>query len=129
MKIIKTATLSTLILLSASAFSNEFTPPNDNFFVYEKTSSLDTQTTKTQDEAYQLGLKKLTQLYAMSPIEQSKVLNTNLFIEKKLTHINDGGYVTVEEIMKLDGSILYKAKINFSYHVSEEDLEIDSGSH
>ena len=69
-------------------------------------------------------VKEKSYEFAIQIVELYKIL-----IEKKLTHINDGGYVTVEEIMKLDGSILYKAKINFSYHVSEEDLEKDSGSH
>ncbi|MEJ6080625.1 DUF3316 domain-containing protein, partial [Vibrio sp. 1-Bac 57] len=78
---------------------------------------------KTQDKSYQLGLNKLAKLYALSPAELSKVLNISWDADPKLTHINDGGYITVEKMKYLDGSIFYKSKLNFSYHVAEEDFD------
>ncbi|MFC1236704.1 DUF3316 domain-containing protein [Vibrio sp. F74] len=122
MKFIKKIVITTLMLVSSSVFSGEYVPTPGNFVERLNSSTIDTGVVKTKVEAYKLGLKVLTKLYSSSPRELSKILRiNNINYNPKSIHVNDGGYINVEEMMNHDGDILYRGVLNISYHFSERD--------
>ena len=124
MKLIKSAAISTLMLLSTTAFAGQYVSTPGNYVQRLNSSTLDTQTVKSKSEAYQVGLKKLKQLYS-SPSKELfytlRVPSTEANINS--IHVNDGGYVTVEEMMNANGEVLYRGVLNVSYHFAERDSD------
>lgn len=122
MKLIKSAALSTLILLSTSAFAEQYVPAPGNYIQRLNNTTIDTEIVKSKSEAYKVGLKNLSKLYSNSSNELFSTLRIpNVDVNPRSIHVNDGGYITVEEMMNINGDIIYRGVLNVSYHFSQRD--------
>ncbi len=123
MKLIKAALVTaTLTLLSTSVFASQFGYSAGNVVERLGARTIKTDAVQTKQEAYQLGLSQLHQLNKAKPVELSKKLKiSGVNIDRRQIHLNEGGYVTVEEFMNTDGQISYKGEINVSFHYPERD--------
>jgi predicted transcriptional regulator len=125
MKLIKTTLLTTtLTLLSANALANQFVDTTGNLEERFGTRTLHTAVVESKQEAYQLGLAKLSELATISPSKLRYVLSAvNAEYGPDRIHLNEDGNVTVQEFMNADGQVLYKGQINVTYHYSERDTD------
>jgi hypothetical protein len=120
MKLINTALLATT-LLSANVFAAQFVPTPGNYEQRFATQTFQTEAVQSKQEAYQLSLQQLRKLNESSSLELSKILRLGVFshINRRTIHLNNNGYIAVEEFMNAEGQLFYKGQINVSYHYAE----------
>ncbi|WP_375753454.1 DUF3316 domain-containing protein [Vibrio sp. HN007] len=125
MKLMKTALVTTgLTLLSANVLANQFVDTTGNLEERFGTRTIQTAVVDSKPQAYQLGLTKLSELTKSSPSELRIKLNaTRAETGPGRIHLNEDGYVTVQEFMNAEGQLLYKGLVNVSYHYSERDTD------
>ncbi|MFC1236698.1 DUF3316 domain-containing protein [Vibrio sp. F74] len=124
MKLIKSVTISTILLLSTSVFAGQYVPTPGNYVERLNSSTIDTEVMKTKDDAYKAGLEILTKLYTSSSSELFSSLRViGKDVNKNTMHINDGGYITVEEMMDVNGGMMYRGVLNVSYHFAERERQ------
>ena len=106
-------------MTNASAFAQPlFTGGNYTNRVSMK--SISVASSATSDEAYQQALSELNDLKRMSARELNKELKI-LSFKPRSTHLEEGGFVTVQERMNEDGQLEYLGKVNVKVHYAERD--------
>jgi hypothetical protein len=125
MKFTKTAiATSAIALLSANVLAGQYVSTVGNMEQRYSTKMIQTTPAQSKQEAYQRGLNKLQQLSASSPVELKQALRiVGQDVASRSLHLNNDGYVTVNEYMDADGQIYYKGQVNVSYHYAERDSD------
>lgn len=123
MNAIKNAFFITIITMTSASALAQPLLINNNYVIREKIESISVAPTMTSDEAYQLALSELNSFKSMSTNELNKELNIQTFTntESESTHLNDGGFVTVQERMNENGQLEYLGKVNVKVHYAERD--------
>ncbi|WP_104046713.1 DUF3316 domain-containing protein [Vibrio jasicida] len=120
--LVKTLLTSSIILISAASFAQPlYSGGNYVSRVDHKTVSIDAVSSKQQ--AYTLGAEKLTELEDMNgqELESEFMFVRSYGSNKNLTHLKDGGYVTVQERLNNQGQLEYVAKVHLNVHYQERD--------
>ncbi|HAS3584851.1 TPA: DUF3316 domain-containing protein [Vibrio cholerae] len=120
--LVKTLLTSSIILTSAASFAQPlYSGGNYVSRVDHKTVSIDAVSSKQQ--AYTLGLEKLSEFEDMSGRDLSTALVPvrTYGSARNSTHLKDGGYVTVQERMNNQGQTEYVAKVHLNVHYQERD--------
>ncbi|CAK1699635.1 MULTISPECIES: DUF3316 domain-containing protein [Vibrio] len=108
-----------MIMTNASAFAQPlFTGGNYTNRVSMK--SISVASSATSDEAYQQALSELNDLKRMSARELNKELKI-LSFKPRSTHLEEVGFVTVQERMNENSRLEYIGKVNVKVHYSERD--------
>ncbi|MGB5446175.1 MAG: DUF3316 domain-containing protein [Psychromonas sp.] len=113
---------SAMVILSANAFAGPVL--YGNFTVHNTNKTIKTAPAESKEAAYQLGLEKLNQLKAESSSELSDELALQLhsFKEKNSVTLNDGAYITMQEMLNEQGKVVYQSLINVTYSYSQADI-------
>ena len=109
---------SSILLTSAAAIAQPlYTGGNYISRVDHKTVSIEAVGSK--QEAYTLGAEKLLEFEGMS----GRDLNAALLLIRSYdkTHLEDGGYVTVQERLNTEGQLEYVAKVHLYVHYKKRD--------
>jgi hypothetical protein len=112
---------SSILLTSAAAIAQPlYTGGNYISRVDHKTVSTDAVGSK--QEAYTLGAEKLLEFEGMSGRDLNAALVLISYgIDRDKTHLEDGGYVTVQERLNTQGQLEYVAKVHLYVHYKERD--------
>ncbi|MEH0675398.1 DUF3316 domain-containing protein [Vibrio scophthalmi] len=120
--LVKTLLAGSIILTSAASIAQPLqTGGNYISRVDHKTVSIDAVSSKQQ--AYTLGVEKLTEFEGMSGRELSTALVPVRAYgsARNTTHLKDGGYVTVQERLNNQGKLEYVAQVHLNVHYQERD--------
>ncbi|MDA0381353.1 DUF3316 domain-containing protein [Vibrio owensii] len=122
MKALKTALLvTTMAITSASAFAQP-TFTGGKYISREEMKTISVEPTATSDAAYQQALAELNSLKGMSSHELNKELNIVTFdVARNSTHLQDGGFVTVQERMNEQGQLEYLGTVNVKVNYAQRD--------
>ncbi|WP_104040856.1 DUF3316 domain-containing protein [Vibrio hyugaensis] len=122
MKALKTALLvTTMAITSVSAFAQP-TFTGGKYISREEMKTISVEPTATSDAAYQQALAELNSLKDMSSRELNKQLNLRAFdIASNSTHLQDGGFVTVQERMNEQGQLEYQGTVNVKVNYAQRD--------
>ena len=120
--LVKTLLTSSILLTSAASFAQPL-HSGGNYVsrVDHKTVSIDAVSSKQQ--AYALGAEKLSEFEDMNGRDLSLALGPARAYgsARNSTHLKEGGYVTVQEILNNQGQIEYVAKVHVNVHYQERD--------
>ena len=117
MKTIPSIIAATLLLASVSATAG-------SSFEQTRSETLITSVAPTKAAAYQLGANKLAELKSDSSQQLEMALATPLgSIESDTLHLNEGGFVTIQERMNADGEIGYVGLVNVDFSFVEHDSD------
>ncbi|EDL52866.1 DUF3316 domain-containing protein [Vibrio sp. SCSIO 43140] len=119
--LVKTLLTSFIILTSAATFAQPLSSGGNYVSrVVHRTVSIDAVSSKQQ--AYTLGAEKLSEFKGMSGPDFSALVP---FISyggaRNKTHLEDEGYVTVQERLNNQGQIEYVAKVHLNVHYQGRD--------
>ncbi|MGB5444791.1 MAG: DUF3316 domain-containing protein [Psychromonas sp.] len=120
MKTIKNALLATaMVILSANAFAGSTV--YGDYSVHQSNKTIKTTQTESKQAAYELGLEKLNMLKAESGAELSSDLALSLgsFKEKNSVTLDDGAYITLQEMLNEQGQVVYQGLVNVTYSYSQ----------
>ncbi|WP_372882904.1 DUF3316 domain-containing protein [Psychromonas sp.] len=120
MKTLKNTLLaSTMVIFSATAFAGSAV--YGNYSVHHSNKTVKTATAESKEAAYQLGFEKLTQLKAESGAELSSELALSLgsYQEKNSVTLDDGAYITLQEMINEQGQVVYEGLVNVTYSYSQ----------
>lgn len=117
MNSIKTTLFVTLMTMtSASAFAQPLFS-GGNYVSRESMKTISVASMTTSDEAYQQAMSELNTLKTMSVQELNKELNILTFnVKSRSTHLEEGGFVTVQERMNENGQLEYLGRVNVKVH-------------
>ncbi|MCW8996775.1 MAG: DUF3316 domain-containing protein [Psychromonas sp.] len=110
---------SLILLIAANAYAVPALP--GNYTHNAGTKFFDTVTVNTKAKAYSIGFQKLQALkHLKSGKELSEMIGVNVrsLKEKESVTLQPGGYVTVQELMNENGDIVYRGRVNITYHFS-----------
>ena len=120
MKTVKNALLaSAMVILSANAFAG--TAVYGDYSVHHSNKTIKTATVETKQAAYELGLEKLNDLKDDSSAELSNELALALgsYKEKNSVSLDDGAYITLQEMMNEQGQVVYTGLVNVTFSYSQ----------
>ena len=105
-----------MVILSANVFAVD-----GNYGIHHASKTIDTQLVESKDAAYSLALEKLNQLKSESSSELSHEFAVSLgsWQEKNSVTLDDGAYITVQELMNEQGNVVYQGQVNVTYHYSQ----------
>ncbi|SVD82373.1 uncharacterized protein METZ01_LOCUS435227 [marine metagenome] len=123
MNTIKTAlVVSLMALTTVPVFAQPLNIIGGNYISREDMKTVSVAPTSTSDEAYQLALSELHHLKTMSAQELNDELRVLTFsVNSKRTHLENAGFVTVQERMNENGELEYVGKVNVKVHYVERD--------
>ena len=111
---------SSILLTSAAAIAKPLYS-GGNYISRVDHKTVSTDAVGSKQEAYTLGAEKLLEFEGMS----GRDLNADLVlingIVRDKTHLEDGGYVTVQERLNTQGQLEYVAKVHLYVHYKERD--------
>ena len=120
MKTVKNLLLaSTMVILSANAFASSAV--YGDYSVHRSNKTIKTATVETKEAAYQLGLEKLTDLKDDSGAELSNefALALGSYKEKNSVTLDDGAYISLQEMMNEQGQVVYTGLVNVTFSYSQ----------
>ncbi len=122
MNTIKTALLVSIMTLTAVPVFAQPLYIGGNYISREVMKTVAVAPTSTSDEAYQLALSELHLLKAMSAQElNNELLILTFNVNSNSTHLENAGFVTVQERMNENGELEYVGKVNVKVHYVERD--------
>ncbi|MCG9612134.1 DUF3316 domain-containing protein [Vibrio harveyi] len=122
MNTIKTAFIASIISLTSVPVLAQPLHNGGNYLSQLDSKTVSVAPTATSDEAYQLGLSELQRLKTMSAQELNSKLGILTFnTYSKNTHLENTGFVTVQERMNENGELEYVGKVNVKVHYVERD--------
>ncbi|MBD1555726.1 DUF3316 domain-containing protein [Vibrio sp. S9_S30] len=118
-KIILTGSI--LLTSAASVAQPLYSGSNYLSRVDHRTVSIDAVSSKQQ--AYELGAKKLSTFEGITAQELNSVFGfgRNYGSNQNTTHLEDQGYVTVQERFNHKGQLEYVAQVHLNVHYQERD--------
>ncbi|WP_372880351.1 DUF3316 domain-containing protein [Psychromonas sp.] len=120
MKTVKNTLLaSAMVILSASAFAGSAV--YGNYSVHHSNKTIKTAPAETKQAAYELGFAKLNELKNDSAAQLSDELALPLgsYQEKNSVSLDDGAYITLQEMMNDQGQVVYTGLVNVTYSYSQ----------
>jgi hypothetical protein len=122
MNTIKIALIASIISLASVPVFAQPSYNGGNYISRVDSKTVPVAPATTSDEAYQLGLSELQRLKTMSAQELNNGLRILMFnTYSKSTHLEDAGFVTVQEQMNENGELEYVGKVNIKVHYTERD--------
>ncbi|CAH8206307.1 DUF3316 domain-containing protein [Vibrio aestuarianus] len=123
MNTIKTAlVVSIMAMTTVPVFAQSLNIIGGNYISREDMKTVSVAPTSTSDEAYQLALSELHHLKTMSAQELNDELRILTFsVNSKRTHLENVGFVTVQERMNENGELEYVGTVNVKVHYVERD--------
>ncbi|EJG0322458.1 DUF3316 domain-containing protein [Vibrio parahaemolyticus] len=122
MNTIKTAIIASIISLASVPVFAQPLYNGGNYISRVDSKTVSVALATTSDEAYQLGLSELHRLKTMSAQElnnEFRILTFNTY--SKSTHLENLGFVTVQERMNVNGELEYVGKVNIKVHYMVRD--------
>lgn len=122
MNTIKTALIASIISLTSVPVFAQPLYNGGNYSSRVDSTTVPVAPATTSDDAYQLGLSELQRLKTMSAQElnsELRILTFNTY--SKNTHLENAGFVTVQEQMNENGELEYIGKVNIKVHYMERD--------
>ncbi|GIA66728.1 hypothetical protein VCSRO181_3162 [Vibrio cholerae] len=121
MNLLNKMLLTSSILLTSAAAIAQPLYSGGNYISRVDHKTVSTDAVGSKQEAYTLGAEKLLEFEGMS----GRDLNADLVlingIVRDKTHLEDGGYVTVQERLNTQGQLEYVAKVHLYVHYKERD--------
>ncbi|NOH63818.1 DUF3316 domain-containing protein [Vibrio sp. RE88] len=124
MKALKTALLVTTLAITSTSVFAQPTFNGGRYINREEMKTISVEPAATSDAAYQQALVELNALKGMSSRELDKKLNISLLsfdVANNSTHLQDGGFVTVQERMNENGQLEYLGIVNVKVNYAERD--------
>lgn len=122
MNTIKTALIASIISLTSVPVFAQPLYNGGNYSSRVDSTTVPVAPATTSDDAYQLGLSELQRLKTMSAQELNSELRMLTFnTYSKNTHLENAGFVTVQEQMNENGELEYIGKVNIKVHYMERD--------
>lgn len=103
------------LLIAVSLLLTSLSATAAMFFEQSVSKTLTTITAPTKSAAYQLGVNKLAQLKDSSPSELERALGAPIgAVEANTMHLNDEGFIMIQERMDANGQLSYTAIVEVS---------------
>ena len=120
MKTFQSMVIVASIILVSTSVTAEPLRTSINKRAQTDSNTLEMNAESSKQAAYQLGLRKLTQLKAMPPKKLNRALHVGSSrIDVKTLHLEGNGYVTVEERMDTDGKPNFVSVVHVASHYLE----------
>ena len=122
MKTVKNTLLaSAMVIFSANAVASSAV--YGDYSIHSSNTTIKTATTDTKEAAYELGLEKLNLLKTDSGAQLSNefALSLSSNKEKNSVTLDDGAYITLQEMMNAQGQVVYTSLVNVTFSYSEEN--------
>jgi hypothetical protein len=108
--------VASIVLVSASV-SAGLLKASSNEVVQSNASTLVVSSSPTKQAAYKQGQSRLSQLNSLSSQKLSNILQvSSLNLKGDTIDLKDGGYVTIEERMDIDGNLTFVNQVHVGFH-------------
>ncbi|MFC3023302.1 DUF3316 domain-containing protein [Vibrio zhugei] len=121
MNLLNKMLLTSSILLTSAAAIAQPLYSGGNYISRVDHKTVSTDAVGSKQEAYTLGAEKLLEFEGMSGRDLNAALVLINGIVRDKTHLEDGGYVTVQERLNSQGQLEYVAKVHLNVHYKERD--------
>ncbi|MFH0267276.1 DUF3316 domain-containing protein [Vibrio rumoiensis] len=123
MNLLNKMLLTSSILLTSAAAIAQPLYSGGNYISRVDHQTVSTDAVGSKQEAYTLGAEKLLEFEGMSgrDLNADLVFIRSYGIGRDKTHLEDGGYVTVQERLNTQGQLEYVAKVHLHVHYTERD--------
>lgn len=122
MNLLNKMLLTSSILLTSAAAIAQPLYAGGNYISRVDHKTVSTDAVGSKQEAYTLGAEKLLEFEGMSGRDLNAALVLISYgIDRDKTHLEDGGYVTVQERLNTQGQLEYVAKVHLYVHYKERD--------